>query len=63
MDDLDVQEVFCGFYETMSSTGEELFKFIKDVHSRFQLFIAKCRGQCYNDAANVSEPVNGLCKK
>ena len=24
MDDLDVQEVFCGFYETTSTTSEEL---------------------------------------
>ena len=51
------------FYETTSTTSEELFKIVKDVFSKFQLPIDKCRGQCYDDAANVSERVNGLRKK
>ena len=29
MDDLDVQELFCGFYESTSTTSEELFKMVK----------------------------------
>ena len=59
-DDLDVQELFCGFYETTSTTNEELFKVVKEVLSKFQLPIDKCRGQCYDDTANVSGRVNGL---
>ena len=39
------------------------FKIVKDVLSRFQLPIDKCRGQRFDDAANVSEHVNGLRKK
>ena len=62
-DDLDVQELFCGFYKTMSTTSEELFKVVKDVLPKFQLPIDKCRGQCYNDAANVSGRVYGLRMK
>ena len=63
LDDLDMQEVYCGFYETRSTTREELFKIVKDVLSRFQLPIDKCRGQCYDSAANVSEQVKGFGKK
>ena len=63
MDDLDVQELFCGFYETTSTTGEKLFQIVKDVLSKFQLPIDKCGGQCYDDAANVSGRVNGLRMK
>ena len=63
MDDLDVQELFCGFYETTSATSEELFKIVKDLLSKFQLPIDRCRGQCYDDAANVSGRVNGLRMK
>ena len=63
MDDLDVQELFCSFYETTSTTSEELFKIVKDVLSKFQLPIDKCRGQCYDDAANVSVRVKGLRMK
>ena len=43
MDNLDVQEVFCGFNETTSTTSWELFKIVKD---RLQLPIDKCRRQC-----------------
>ena len=34
MDDLDVQGLSCGFYETTSTTSEELFKIVKDVLSK-----------------------------
>ena len=63
MDNLDVQEVFCGFYEDTSTRSKELFIVVKDVLSKFQLLIDKCRGQCYDGAANVSGHVNGLRKK
>ena len=63
MDDFGVQKVFCGFYETTSTTSEELFIIVIDVLSRFQLPIDKCKGQCYDGAANVSGQVNGLRKK
>ena len=63
MDELDVQELFCGFYETASTTSEELFKIVKDVLSKFQLPIDKCRDLCYDNAANDSGRVNGLRMK
>ena len=58
-----MKEVFCGFYETTSTTSKELFKIVKDVLSKFHLPIDKCRGQCYDDAANVCGRVNGLRMK
>ena len=63
MDDLDVQELFCGFYESTSTTSEELFKIVTDVLSEFLLPIDKCRGQYYDDAANASGRVNSLRMK
>ena len=53
-----MKELFFGFYETTSTTTEELFKIVKDFLSSFRLPIG--RGQCYNGAANVSGYVNGL---
>ena len=58
-----MQELLCGFYETTSITSEELFKIVKDELSKFQLPIDKCGGQCYDDAADVFERVNGLRKE
>ena len=46
-----MQELFCGFYETASTTSEELFKIVKDVLFKFQLPIDKCRDLCYDNAA------------
>ena len=63
MNNIDVQGLFYGFYETTPTTSEELFKIVKDVLSKFHLPIDKCRGQCYDDAANVSGRVNGLRMK
>ena len=63
IDNLHVQEVFYGFYETTSTTSEELFIIVKGVLFRFQLPIDQCRRQCYDGAANVSGHVNGLHKK
>ena len=58
-----MQELFCGFCETTSITSEELLKIVKDVLSKFQLPIDKCRGQCCDYAANASRRVNGLRMK
>ena len=62
-DNLGVQEVFCGFYKTMSTTSEKLFKIVINALFRFQFVIDKCRGQCYDGNANVFGHVNGLFKK
>ena len=43
MDNLDVQEVFCGFYKTTLTTSKEQFKIVKDVLSRFQIPIDKVK--------------------
>ena len=54
---------FCGFCKTTSTTSEGLFKIVKEMLFKFQLPIDKCRGHCYDDAANVSGRVNGLRMK
>ena len=63
MNDLQVQEVFCGVYETTSTTSEELFKVLESVLSRFQLPIDKRRSQSYVGTTDVSGHIYGLRKK
>ena len=51
------------FMKLRPPTSEELFKVVKDILSKFQLPIDKCKGQCCDGAANVSGHLNGLRKK
>ena len=62
-DDLSIEEIFFGLYETSTITSDALFTILKDVLLRMQLDITKCRGQCYDGAADVSGHVTGLRSK
>lgn len=59
-DQLKVNEVFVGFYETKTTTSETLFKIFNDVLLRFNLDVRLLRGQNFDGAANVSGVNNGL---
>lgn len=59
-DDLIVEEIFMGFFETNSMTAETLFQIVNDVLARYDLDIHNLRGQCYDGAANVSGRITGL---
>ncbi|KYN08183.1 Zinc finger MYM-type protein 1 [Cyphomyrmex costatus] len=60
LEDLTVEEIFMGFFETNSTTADALFKIVKDIFTRYDLDIYKLRGQCYDGAANFSGRVTGL---
>ncbi|XP_067213479.1 zinc finger MYM-type protein 1-like [Linepithema humile] len=60
LDDMTIEEIFMGFYETPSTTAEILFNIVKDILARFDLDIHNLRGQCYDGAANVSGRITGL---
>ena len=62
-EDLSIEEIFFGLYETSITTNDALITILKDVLLRMQLDINKCRGQCYDGAANVSGHVAGLRSK
>ena len=58
-ENLQPREEFVGFYAVDSTTGNMLAKCIKDCLLRFQLPLAKLRGQTYDGAANMSGAYNG----
>jgi len=65
-EDLSIEEIFFGLYETSITTSDALFTILKDVLLRMQLDIIdiiKCRGQCYDRATNVSGHFAGLRSK
>ena len=58
-----IEELFFGFYETSITSSDVIYAIVKDVLLRFQFPINKCRGQCYDGAANVSGHISGLRTK
>ena len=58
-----IEELFFGFYQTSITSSDVIYAIVKDVLLRFQFSFKKCRGQCYDGAANVSGHVNGLRTK
>ena len=58
-----IEELFFGFYQTSITSSDVIYAIVKDVLLRFQFPLKKCRGQCYDGAANVSGHVNGLRTK
>ena len=58
-----IEELFFGFYQTSITSSDVIYAIVKDVLLRFQFSINKCRGQCYDGAANVSGHVSGLRTK
>ena len=61
--ELKTEEVFVGFYELDRQDASTLFAVVNDILLRFNLDIKKCRGQCYDGAANVAGHLNGLQAK
>lgn len=57
---LEVEELFCGFFNTTDTTATSLFAILKDILCRFNLPIEKCRGQCYDGAANMRGKHRGV---
>ena len=55
-----IEELFFGFYQTSITSSDVIYAIVKDVLLRFQFAINKCRGQCYDGAANVSGHISGL---
>ena len=52
-------EIFFGFYETSSMTGQNITEIIKDVLLRLSLLMENLRGQTYDGAANLAGTYNG----
>jgi len=59
-EDLEAEEMFLGFTNVESTTGEDLTKVIKDTLLRLGLDIAHCRGQAYDGAANMAGRFRGV---
>lgn len=60
---LNISEHFLGLFETPFTDAETLFNLVINVLSQFDINISKCRGQCYDGAANVSGHISGLQKR
>lgn len=60
---LNVDEIFMGFFETAITDAKTLLELVTDVLSKLTLNISNCRGQCYDGAANVSGHKSGLQKR
>ncbi len=56
----EIHEVFVGFYCTDSTKATTLLDIVKDICVRLEQPINKCRGQCYDGAANVAGIRQGL---
>ena len=52
-----------GFVETASTSGESLYKQVRDVLCSLQLDLEKCRGQGYDGAANMRGRFKGLAAR
>jgi len=59
----NISEHFLGFFETPFSDAQTLFNLVINVLSQFNIDISKCRGQCYDGAANVSGHITGLQRR
>ena len=62
-DNFEVHEDFIGLYHVESTTADNLVAIIKDVLLRMNLSLKKCRGQCYDGAANMSGKHKGVAKQ
>lgn len=59
----NISEHFLGFFETPFTDAQTLFNLVINVLSQFDIDISKCRGQCYDGAANVSGHITGLQRR
>lgn len=62
-EELQDHEDFIGLYQVDSIDSNALTDAIKDVLIRMNLTILKCRGQCYDGAANMSGSKNGVAAR
>jgi hypothetical protein len=60
---LDIREVFTGFHDLVKQDAMRLFSITKNILTRYNLDINRCRGQCFDGAANVAGALNGLQAK
>ena len=64
VDDIfEVHEIFVGLYEVESTEARAILFVICDVLKRFNISIAKLRGQCYDGASVMSGYKSGVAKK
>ena len=56
----EVCEDCIGLYATERTNANRLTKLIKDVLLRSSLLLSRCRGQCYDGAANMSGRRSGV---
>ena len=50
---LNIHEDFLGFYEVANTKSETIVQALKDILTRFNLHISKCRGQTYDGASEI----------
>ncbi|XP_025417940.1 uncharacterized protein LOC112688792 [Sipha flava] len=60
---LNIAEHFLEFFVTPFTDAETLLNLVMNTLNRFDINISKCRGQCYDGAANVSGHISGLQKQ
>ena len=56
----DIEGRFLTFWPITSHTGEALFNSVLSVLQRMDIDINNCRGQCYDNASNMSGTYKGL---
>ena len=57
---LDVHENFIGLYEISNTKAEVILNVITDTLLTFNIDFGRCRGQCYDGAANMSGCKSGV---
>ena len=62
-DDLTVSEIFLGFIETPSTTGENMYKQLCDSLNALGLSLDQCRGQGYDGSSNMIGCLKGLATR
>ena len=62
-DDQYSQEEFLGLYNVPTIEAATLTYIVKDSLLRFNLFLVKVRGQCYDGARNMSGLHSGVAKR
>ena len=62
-DDLEAHEDVVGLYLINDISAFTIVQSIKDALLRLNLPLAKCRGQCYDGASNMSGPKSGVAKR
>lgn len=58
--DLEVHEEFAGLYQIPDITADTIVHVLKDCLTRMNLQWSRCRGQCYDGAANMSGHRSGV---